>query len=159
MAEPSPSPAPGRGRPARHGALGSTGNEDGAAILEFALVLPILFALLAGCFEIGRALLIYQAMNEAVRGGARLLARIPDATCRPACTPGVAQAVAATQAALVRGARVAPELVRIVPVPDAVEGAVAMRAEVGLALDLGPAFGFDRILTLRAVHQEARVGE
>ena len=134
-------------------------DEDGAAILEFALVLPILFALLAGCFEVGRALLIYQAMNEAVRGGARLLARVPDATCRPACTPGVAQAVAVTQAGIVQGARVTPQQVRVFPVPDAAEGTVGMRAEVALALDLGPAFGFDRILTLRAVHQEARVGE
>ncbi|MFD0934180.1 TadE/TadG family type IV pilus assembly protein, partial [Methylobacterium trifolii] len=62
---------------------------EGAAILEFALVLPILLLLVGACFEIGRALLIYQSMTEAVRSGARTLARLPDPTCRDGCAPGV----------------------------------------------------------------------
>ena len=68
--------------------------EEGAAILEFALVLPLLLALLAGGFELGRALLLQSALTEAVRGGTRYLARVPDPTCRSVCSTGAAHAVA-----------------------------------------------------------------
>ncbi len=59
--------------------------EDGAAILEFVLVLPIMLALLGGAFELGRILLVDAALEAGVRGGARYLARVPD----PSCNPGV----------------------------------------------------------------------
>ena len=49
------------------------GNERGAAAIEFALILPILMALLGGIFEYGRILFVEQAVrdliDEAVRRG------------------------------------------------------------------------------------------
>ena len=129
----------------------------GAAILEFALVLPILLALVAGCFELGRALLVQQAMSEAVRGGARYLAQVPDPGCRPACSPGAARAIAATRAQIVENARVSPASLQVVPLADAAPGRVGLRAEVALGVDLLGMVGLARVITLRATHQEARV--
>ena len=130
---------------------------EGAAILEFALVLPILVALTAGCFELGRALIVYRQLGEA----ARMLAREPDPTCRPACAPGVARilASAADQVAgnaMRPGRSVAAAVVEAPP-----SGMVGLRMEMQLQADLlglvglvglGPLLRFD------VVRYEARLG-
>jgi Flp pilus assembly protein TadG len=46
-------------------------NERGATILETALVLPILFAVIFGILEFGRAYNIFQTVTNAAREGAR----------------------------------------------------------------------------------------
>lgn len=46
-------------------------NERGQALAEFALVMPILFLLIAGIIEFGRAWNIKQAVTDAAREGAR----------------------------------------------------------------------------------------
>jgi Flp pilus assembly protein TadG len=45
--------------------------EDGQALAEFALVLPVLFLLIAGIIEFGRGWNIKQAVTDASREGAR----------------------------------------------------------------------------------------
>lgn len=132
---------------------------EGSAILEFTLVLPILLALVGGCFELGRALLIYQSMTEAVRSGARTLARLPDPTCRNGCGYGVTGAVERARAAIAARGGLAAERVKVVPMLETAPGTVGLRAEVGLTPEIFAGFGLDRTLTLRASHQEMRVGE
>jgi hypothetical protein len=44
----------------------------GQALVEFALVAPILFLLILGIFEAGRFVLYYHSLNHAAREGARL---------------------------------------------------------------------------------------
>jgi Flp pilus assembly protein TadG len=46
--------------------------EAGQSLAEFALVLPILLALVIGIFEFGRAWNVYQVLTNATREGARL---------------------------------------------------------------------------------------
>lgn len=46
-------------------------NKRGAAMVEFALVLPLLILLLFGIIELGRAYYTWSLMSEAVREGAR----------------------------------------------------------------------------------------
>lgn len=53
--------------------------ERGQAIVEFALVLPLLLILLFGVIDFGRALQTYITVNNASREGARLGAINPDA--------------------------------------------------------------------------------
>jgi len=53
---------------------GRVGREDGQALVEFALVLPLLLLLLFGIIEFGLALNRYLSLNDAVRAGARELA-------------------------------------------------------------------------------------
>lgn len=49
----------------------SMGARTGAAMLEFALVLPILLALLLGIIEMGRVIMLHQVATNAAREGAR----------------------------------------------------------------------------------------
>ncbi|HEY7634505.1 MAG TPA: TadE family protein [Gemmatimonadales bacterium] len=53
--------------------------EEGQALAEFALVLPVLFFLIAGIIEFGRGWNIKQAVTDAAREGARW-AVVQDAT-------------------------------------------------------------------------------
>lgn len=133
--------------------------EDGAAILEFALVLPLLLALLAGGFELGRALLVQSALTEAVRGGARYLARVPDPTCRPSCSAGATHAVALATDQILDNTRLARSQVRVFPLPDPPVGTVMLRAEIALSVDLLGWIGLDQTMRLTAIHQEARIVE
>ncbi len=131
---------------------------EGAAILEFALALPILVVLVGGCFELGRALLVYRSMGDAARAGARSLARVPDPTCRPGCSPGAARSLALATDQIVENARVPPRTITVAIVPDPPYGTVGVRAEVALATDLLGVVGLERLLTLRLARFEARIG-
>ena len=48
--------------------------QQGAAVVEFALVLTLLITLMAGIFEFGRAFWYYDTLTKATRDGARLIA-------------------------------------------------------------------------------------
>ena len=135
------------------------GDEDGAAILEFLLVLPILLALLAGAFELGRALLVREAMIEAVRGGARYLARVPDPRCDDLCTPGAAHARAITRAMIAENTGLAPATIVVVSHGDPDSPTVTMLARLSLDNDMLRFVGLGPVLTLEAAQQEQRVGE
>lgn len=50
---------------------GSVGHDRGQSLVELAIVLPILLALLVGIFEMGRAWNVYQVVTNAAREGAR----------------------------------------------------------------------------------------
>lgn len=52
----------------------------GSAVVEFALLLPILMLLLAGIFGLGRGLAQYETLTKATRDGARLFSVAPKAT-------------------------------------------------------------------------------
>lgn len=141
----------GRGSLAAH--------EGGAAILEFAIVLPLLLALLGGTFEIGRALLVRQAMIAAVSGGARSLARIPDPSCSPTCTPRAAHVIELTIAAIVENARVPRASVQIDPHWDPSADTVTIEAKVAFEGPLLRLVGLAPLLTLEAGHAERHIAE
>ena len=132
--------------------------ESGAAILEFALLLPILVALVYGCFEVGRALLVRQAMEGAVRAGARILAQVPDPACESGCPPGAARAVEVTQGQILANTGLPPGAVTVEPQPDPLAGTVAMQASVAFDV-MFPGPVPLRRWTLKARHQEPRLGE
>lgn len=44
---------------------------SGAAIVEFAIIAPVLFLLIFGIFEFGRAMMVLELMNNAAREGCR----------------------------------------------------------------------------------------
>lgn len=78
--------------------------QTGAALVEFALVVTILFLLLAGTYELGRAFAFYDALSKATRDGARFMSVAKKATIN---SSSVSQAksvvVAAANAAKVPG--------------------------------------------------------
>lgn len=47
-------------------------SEEGQAVVEFALVVPVLMLLVVGVFEFGRAWNAHQAVTDAAREGARI---------------------------------------------------------------------------------------
>ena len=49
-------------------------HQQGAVVVEFALVLTLLITLMAGIFEFGRAFWYYDTLTKATRDGARLMA-------------------------------------------------------------------------------------
>ena len=50
--------------------------QQGAVVVEFALVLTLLITLMAGIFEFGRAFWYYDTLTKATRDGARLMAMV-----------------------------------------------------------------------------------
>jgi Flp pilus assembly protein TadG len=75
VSRPAP-PATRMGRPARgpRRSAGRTTHDRGAAAVEFALVLPLLFLILFAIIDFGRALNTQITLTQAAREGARLAA-------------------------------------------------------------------------------------
>lgn len=74
--------------------------EAGQSLVEFAIVLPILLAIVIGIFEFGRSWNVYQVITNAAREGARLAvvpsssesavrANVEDALARAALDPAL----------------------------------------------------------------------
>ena len=61
---------------------------NGAAMVEMAIVLPLLVALGLGTFEFGRFFFQYQMIEAGVRDAARYLARVTDTTSTSPCGTG-----------------------------------------------------------------------
>ena len=61
-----------------NGTRGAGRGRTGTAMIEAAVVLPILIVLLLGIMEVGRALMTYNLLTRAVRTGARLAVVTPD---------------------------------------------------------------------------------
>jgi len=143
--------------PARRKAAGFAACEDGSAIVEFAIILPVLVVLAAGCFEFGRALFIRAAMENAVRGGARLLAQVSDPTCSPVCSRPAAAALAMTRRDIAANTGLAEVAVLVSAIPDPVPGTIVLKAEARVGFSLLPLLGLDSVLTLTAAHRERTV--
>jgi Flp pilus assembly protein TadG len=76
------------------------GNHDrGAAVVEFALVVPILLLLVFGIIEFGRLYSIQSSLTAAARNGARVMALDNNSTAAKAAVTSAAQpyTVAATR--------------------------------------------------------------
>jgi hypothetical protein len=60
-------------------------NQKGQALVETALIIPLLLLLVMGIFEFGRAMYIKNTLNNAARGGVRVAVVTPkyDATTNP----------------------------------------------------------------------------
>lgn len=52
----------------------------GVAMVEFAIVIPVLFIIFAGGWEMARGLWVYEALNKSVRDASRYLAHVEDPT-------------------------------------------------------------------------------
>lgn len=69
----------------------------GGAMLEFALIFPMLVILLFACAEVGRLLYQQNELTKAVMAGSRFIARSPDALTA-ACAQGSSWAAATATA-------------------------------------------------------------
>ncbi|MEY4640660.1 MAG: hypothetical protein RLZZ227_654 [Pseudomonadota bacterium] len=71
--------------------------QRGGAMLEFALIFPMLVVLLFGCAEVGRLLYQQNELTKAVIAGTRFIARSPDALSA-GCGQGAAWGTASATA-------------------------------------------------------------
>lgn len=55
-------------------------NQKGQALVEFAIILPLLFLLIFGIFEFGRAMFIKNSLNNAARSAVRVAVVTPNLT-------------------------------------------------------------------------------
>jgi Flp pilus assembly protein TadG len=55
-------------------------NQKGQALVEFAIILPLLFLLIFGIFEFGRAMFIKNTLNNAARSAVRVAVVTPNLT-------------------------------------------------------------------------------
>lgn len=133
--------------------------EDGAAILEFALVLPILVALLAGAFEFGRILLIRKAMIDAVGGSARYLGRVPDPSCAIRCSRGAQEALARARDEIVRATRLQAGAVSVTSDWQPRNARVALTAVATLDVEWLRLVGLGRSFRLEVVQQEPWIAD
>jgi|GEM_PF-2365445 len=74
--------------------------QDGAALLEMAVLMPLLVILVFGLVEFGRALLQINTLTKAVTAGARYVARVPNAIDPSNCSQGATWATAIAQGEL-----------------------------------------------------------
>lgn len=122
----------------------------GAALIEFALVFPMLSMLLFGFVELGRMLYQQNELTKALLTGARYIAREPEAL-DGGCAPGPAWAAASAQAVQLvaltgAGAARLPGLdaagaVTFTPRADAVDGELACVIEADARADFAALLG------------------
>lgn len=132
-------------------------NRDGAALLEFAIVLPVLLALCFGCFEVGRVLLTYAAVDNALRGGTRFLAQVSDASCQPACSWGALRAMELVREQIITNAGVREAAVRVDLAADVPAGTVAIAAEVDVDLVFSRWLRRSEVWTVKLSRQEQKI--
>lgn len=130
---------------------------SGAAILEFAIALPILLMLVAGAYEIGRAALVYLAMQSAVQGGARALARLPDPDCRPTCSAAAKRTIEAATDEIAGRTGIAASAIRVAPSPASPPGTIVLAASVQIGAAIFGGIGLPAGWTLTVSHQEPRL--
>lgn len=104
----------------------SSTNERGVAMVEFAIILPLLLMIFLGIAELGRALLFYQRLTQAVETGARYAARAYGAVESSDCTAleGWTAALADTENVVIFG-QVAGGSQAVIPGLDSADTAVA----------------------------------
>ena len=131
--------------------------EDGAALLEFALILPVLLVLCIGCVEIGRVLYAYSAVESAVRGGARFLAQVPNPGCVPTCSWGALHAVALTRDQIAANTGIRETAIRITPFFNSQTNTVMLEAEVDVDSIFSGGFGRVSVWTVKVTKQEQKI--
>ncbi|MES9858477.1 MAG: TadE/TadG family type IV pilus assembly protein [Sedimenticola sp.] len=77
---------------------GSPQRERGAALIEFALVVPLLVMLVLGITELGHALFEHNTLQKAVSAGARYLGRSYDGLDTNDCSTGANWSTAVSRA-------------------------------------------------------------
>lgn len=133
------------------------GCEEGAALLEFAVIFPILMALSIGCVEVGRLLFTYSVVENSLRGGARYLAQVPDASCTPTCSWGAMRAIELTRTQIVSNTGIRSTAVRVWPQPGATSDTIVLEAEVDVDLIFSSLFKPIAFWTVKVSRREQKI--
>lgn len=117
-------------------------NRVGAAVVEFAVIAPLMILLTMGMMEVGRMVMVKQMLVNASREGARM-AVLPGASSLAV----IAQVQSELQGSSVNGAEVAlsPAAIENLPAGTSIQVSVSVAAE-NVSWVPNPMFSFDKIL-------------
>jgi hypothetical protein len=139
-------------------------DEGGASIVEFAIVLPLMLALLAGGVDLTRAVFAYQAADKSVKAAARYAARLPEASLN-AGSWGVTPVKNLALRGTLDGSGepllwgwIDPSTVTVTK-DSTSDLRVRLTAAVPLSFDLLPLIGLPQTLTVSVSHEERHIGE
>jgi hypothetical protein len=140
-------------------------DEGGASIVEFAIVLPLMLALLAGGVDLTRAVFAYQTADKSVKAAARYAARLPVASLdaggwgvTPVKNLALRGTLDGSGEPLLWG-WTDLSTVTVLPLPPTSDLRVRLTAAVPLSFDLLPLIGLPRALTVSVSHEERHIGE
>ena len=129
-------------------------SNSGSVLIEAAITIPVLLAVLLGTFEVGRAFYAHHAMEKAVRVSARFLARAHPEHYSEAITRAGQLALAELQLA-----GIGADQATLNP-PDSLGGpSVTYAAGATLTFPLLSFLGVDQTLTLGASHEQPYIGQ
>ena len=139
-------------------------NEDGASIVEFAIVLPLMLALLVGGVDLTRAVFAYQTADKSVKAAARYAARLPVASLdaggwgvTPVKNLALRGTLDGSGEPLLWG-WIDPLTVTVTK-DSTSDLRVRLTAVVPLSFDLLPLIGLPQTLTVSVSHEERHIGE
>jgi hypothetical protein len=131
--------------------------------VEFAIVLPLMLALLAGGVDLTRAVFAYQAADKSVKAAARYAARLPKASLdaggwgvTPVKNLALRGTLDGSGQPLLWGWSDPSTVTVNSPTSDL---RVRLTAAVPLSFDLLPLIGLPRALTVSVSHEERHIGE
>jgi hypothetical protein len=139
-------------------------DEGGASIVEFAIVLPLMLALLAGGVDLTRAVFAYQTADKSVKAAARYAARLPVASLdaggwgvTPVKNLALRGTLDGSGEPLLWGWT---DLSTVTVTKDSTSDLrVRLTAAVPLSFDLLPLIGLPQTLTVSVSHEERHIGE
>jgi hypothetical protein len=139
-------------------------DEGGASIVEFAIVLPLMLALLAGGVDLTRAVFAYQTADKSVKAAARYAARLPVASLdaggwgvTPVKNLALRGTLDGSGEPLLWGWT---DLSTVTVTKDSTSDLrVRLTAAVPLSFDLLPLIGLPQALTVSVSHEERHIGE
>lgn len=111
-------------------------SEQGVAMVEFAIILPLLLFIFLGIAELGRALVFQHRLTQAVEAGARYAARATGAVDESDCAATAGwTAVESTTSQLVTYGQMYETAAPLVPglVESDVDVSIAVRSATGIA--------------------------
>jgi Flp pilus assembly protein TadG len=150
--------------------------ERGSVLVEAALIVPILMALVVGMFELTRVITDYHSIDKGVRAGARYLARVPASAlstwgierARCVATRGVAASDASCNTAgscilsdwCDAAARATITVIIVEPAPPTTtQRRIRLVANATLDSPLLTLFNRSGTLNVRVEHEEPFIGE
>lgn len=125
---------------------------SGAALVEAALVIPIMIVIMAGLFELGRAAYAYHTLDKAVRASARYVARARPSNIEAALAHAATMARAQVAPAGITAAQLTTE-------PEVGGVIVTYTVSAEYPVPLLSIIGMDPTITLRSSHEQPNIGE
>lgn len=128
-------------------------SRSGAALVEAAIVIPVMLIIMAGVFELGRAFYAYHTLDHAVRVSARYVAR-----ARPSNLDAALAHAANLARAQVASAGITEDQL-LIAAPLITNESITYAVSTDFPVSFLSIIGQGTTITLRASHEQPNIGE